>query len=249
MGKIYRCLCVTVLILFSCIAAHAQRRQVSGIVKSETGSPMPGVTVLLKGTTMGVSTDTEGKFSIQAMPEDVLKISFIGYLSEQIPVGNKTSFDITIQPDIATLSEVVVIGYGESKRKDVTGSISSVTGAEIRKTNPVTFDQALQGKVAGMVVQQTSGQPGGGPMRVLGAPRWQCAHRSRRDRWPRAALPQTAQPLIRRRSGFRTAWAPLQSVYAARCSTPNPRGLSHDRSPADHVSAPQGREGIRSRLS
>ncbi|MGG7666685.1 SusC/RagA family TonB-linked outer membrane protein [Dyadobacter sp. BHUBP1] len=148
--------------MFSCIAAHAQRRQVSGIVKSETGTPMPGVTVLLKGTTMGVSTDTEGKFSIQAMPEDVLKISFIGYLSEQIPVGNKTSFDITIQPDIATLSEVVVIGYGESKRKDVTGSISSVTGAEIRKTNPVTFDQALQGKVAGMVVQQTSGQPGGG---------------------------------------------------------------------------------------
>ena len=123
---------------------------------------MPGVTVLLKGTTMGVSTDTDGKFAIQAMPEDVLKISFIGYLSEQIPVGNKTYFDITIQPDIATLSEVVVIGYGESKRKDVTGSISSVTGAEIRKTNPVTFDQALQGKVAGMVVQQTSGQPGGG---------------------------------------------------------------------------------------
>ncbi len=162
MGKIYRCLCITVLILFSCVVAQAQRRQVSGIVKSETGSPMPGVTVLLKGTTMGVSTDTDGKFAIQAMPEDVLKISFIGYLSEQIPVGNKTYFDITIQPDIATLSEVVVIGYGESKRKDVTGSISSVTGAEIRKTNPVTFDQALQGKVAGMVVQQTSGQPGGG---------------------------------------------------------------------------------------
>lgn len=160
MGKIYRC--VTVLILLSCVAVQAQRRQVSGIVKSETGSPMPGVTVLLKGTTMGVSTDTDGKFAIQAMPEDVLKISFIGYLSEQIPVGKKTHFDITIQPDIATLSEVVVIGYGESKRKDVTGSISSVTGAEIRKTNPVTFDQALQGKVAGMVVQQTSGQPGGG---------------------------------------------------------------------------------------
>lgn len=162
MKKIYRCFCIAALILFSCMVTHAQRRQVSGIVKSETGSPMPGVTVLLKGTTMGVSTDTDGKFAIQAMPEDVLKISFIGYLSEQFPVGNKTFFDITIQPDIATLSEVVVIGYGESKRKDVTGSISSVSGAELRKTNPVTIDQALQGKVAGMVVQQVSGQPGGG---------------------------------------------------------------------------------------
>lgn len=162
MKKIYRCFCIAALILFSCMVTHAQRRQVSGVVKSETGSPMPGVTILLKGTTMGVSTDPEGKFVIQAMPEDVLKISFIGYLSEQIPVGNKTYFDITIQPDIATLSEVVVIGYGESKRKDVTGSISSVSGAELRKTNPVTIDQALQGKVAGMVVQQVSGQPGGG---------------------------------------------------------------------------------------
>jgi TonB-linked SusC/RagA family outer membrane protein len=162
MKKIYRFFCVAALILFSCIVTHAQRRQVSGTVKNETGGVMPGVTILLKGTTMGVTTDTDGKFAIQAMPEDVLKISFIGYLSEQIPVGNKTQFNITIQPDIATLSEVVVIGYGESKRKDVTGSISSVSGAELRKTNPVTIDQALQGKVAGMVVQQASGQPGGG---------------------------------------------------------------------------------------
>lgn len=162
MKKIYRSFCVAALILFSCIVTHAQRRQVSGTVKNETGGAMPGVTILLKGTTMGVTTDTDGKFAIQAMPEDVLKISFIGYLSEQIPVGNKTQFNITIQPDIATLSEVVVIGYGESKRKDVTGSISSVSGAELRKTNPVTIDQALQGKVAGMVVQQVSGQPGGG---------------------------------------------------------------------------------------
>jgi TonB-linked SusC/RagA family outer membrane protein len=162
MKKIYRTFCVAALILFSCIVTHAQRRQVSGTVKNETGGVMPGVTILLKGTTMGVTTDTDGKFAIQALPEDVLKISFIGYLSEQIPVGNKTQFNITIQPDIATLSEVVVIGYGEAKRKDVTGSISSVSGVELRKTNPVTIDQALQGKVAGMVVQQVSGQPGGG---------------------------------------------------------------------------------------
>lgn len=162
MKKIYRCFCMTTLILFSHIMAHAQQRAVSGIVKSESGSPMPGVNVIIKGTTTGISTDQNGKFVLQAMPEDILKISFIGYLPEQIAVGNKTYFDITIQPDIATLSEVVVIGYGESKRKDVTGSISSVSGAELRKTNPVTIDQALQGKVAGMVVQQASGQPGGG---------------------------------------------------------------------------------------
>jgi PBP1b-binding outer membrane lipoprotein LpoB len=84
MKKIYRTFCVAALILFSCIVTHAQRRQVSGTVKNETGGVMPGVTILLKGTTMGVTTDTDGKFAIQAMPEDVLKISFIGYLSEQI---------------------------------------------------------------------------------------------------------------------------------------------------------------------
>lgn len=162
MEKIYRGFCIWALVLFSCGIACAQRQQVSGVVKNETGSPIPGVNILLQGTTLGATTDLDGKFVIQAKPDDVLKISYVGYLSEQVPVGNKIRFEITLQPDIATLSEVVVIGYGESKRKDITGSISSVTGAELRKTNPVTLDQALQGKVAGMVVQQVSGQPGGG---------------------------------------------------------------------------------------
>jgi TonB-dependent starch-binding outer membrane protein SusC len=160
--KLYRWLSAAVCILLLCQQVSAQQRTITGTVKNESGVLMPGVNVLLKGTTTGVPTDSNGKFVLQATPEDVITVSFIGYQPEQIPVRNQTNFNITIMPDIATLSEVVVIGYGESKRKDVTGSISSVTGEELRKTNPVTFDQALQGKVPGIVVQQVSGQPGGG---------------------------------------------------------------------------------------
>src|SRR5690606_30178717 len=80
---------------------------------------------------------------------------------EEDGVGGRNFIEMTLMPDITALDEIVVIGYGTSKRADITGSISSVTGDDLRATNPVTFDQALQGKIPGLVVQQISGQPGG----------------------------------------------------------------------------------------
>lgn len=151
-----------VFLLLVCQTVFAQQHQVSGTVKEATGGTMPGVNVIVKGTTRGVTTDANGNFALDAAPEDVLTFSFIGYKSQEIRVGEQTRIAVVLAEDVETLDEVVVIGYGETKRKDVTGAISSISGDEIRKRNPTTFDQALQGRVPGVVVQQISGQPGGG---------------------------------------------------------------------------------------
>jgi TonB-dependent starch-binding outer membrane protein SusC len=161
-NRLYRCLGVSVLLLLVCLEVSAQQSAVSGTVKDASGSNMPGVSISIKGTAVGTVADKDGNYVINASPQDVLMFSFIGYKPQEIPVAQQLKIDVTLSEDIQTLEEVVVIGYGEIKRKDVTGSISSINAEEIRKTNPVTFDQALQGKVPGLVVQQVSGQPGGG---------------------------------------------------------------------------------------
>jgi TonB-dependent starch-binding outer membrane protein SusC len=162
MNKLYRCLGISVLLLLVCLRVSAQQRSVTGVIKDASGATMPGVSILIKGTSVGTVADKDGKYSINASDDDVLTFSFIGYKAQEISVGQHTTIDVTLTEDTKTLDEIVVIGYGEVKRKDVTGSISSINSEEIRKTNPVTFDQALQGKVPGLVVQQVSGQPGGG---------------------------------------------------------------------------------------
>lgn len=162
MKKFYRCLGVSVWILLASIKVSAQQRPVTGTVKDISGSFLPGVSVLIKGTTTGTATDANGAFTVTASPEDILVFSFIGYQHREVLVGQQTKIEVSLDEDIHTLDEVVVVGYGEVKRKDVTGSISSVKGDDIIKTNPVTLEQAMQGKVPGMVVQQVSGQPGGG---------------------------------------------------------------------------------------
>ena len=133
---------------------------VSGQVLDETGKPMPGVNVLVKGTTNGTSTDTDGNYSINVENGDaVLIFSFIGYFTQEIPVGNRTVINVSLAPDIATLSEVVVVGYGTQERASVTGAISSVTAEEISQQPVVNVGQALQGRVAGVTVTN-NGAPG-----------------------------------------------------------------------------------------
>lgn len=123
---------------------------------------MPGVNVMVKGTSNGTTTDTNGEFAIEVRTGEVLTFTFIGYKSQEITIGAQTRIDVVLNEDVETLDEVVVIGYGEVKRTDVTGSISSVKGEDLRRTNATTLEQALQGRVPGMVMQQVSGQPGGG---------------------------------------------------------------------------------------
>lgn len=159
--KFYRWLSMAVFCLLLCKDLMAQQK-ITGIVKDGAGLVMPGVSVLVKGTNRGTVTDANGAFSLDADANEVLVLSFIGYKQQEIAVGQNTVIEAVMIEDVLLLNEVVVsIGYGESKLKDVTGAISTVSEQELRRTNAITFEQAIQGKVPGVVVQQISGQPGG----------------------------------------------------------------------------------------
>ncbi|HEX6892087.1 MAG TPA: carboxypeptidase-like regulatory domain-containing protein, partial [Chryseolinea sp.] len=140
--------------------ANAQSRTVTGTVTDGTdGAALPGVSVLIKGTNRGTATDASGRFSIQAEPTDVLSLSFIGFEGQEITVGNQTDFTISMVASISELAEVVVIGYGEREKKDVTGAISSLDSKEITKSTAMTPELAMQGKMAGVFVSTPSGNP------------------------------------------------------------------------------------------
>lgn len=147
---------------FGLASAQNHDGKVTGTVLAESnGEPLIGVSILVKGSPQGTITDLNGIFTIKAKIGETLSVSYIGFTSQEVKVS-EGKLIIRLKERQEMLNEVVVIGYGTLLRKDVTGAISSITGDELKKTQPVTFDQALQGKVAGVVVQQTSGQPGGG---------------------------------------------------------------------------------------
>jgi len=144
--------------------AFAQTTKISGkIINERTSAPTPSATITIKNTRRFTVADEAGRFTIDASAGDVLVITMVGYLRKEVVVGkNNVILQIKLAETSAKLDDVVVIGYGRAKRKDLTGGISSISGEELRKSQPTTFDQALQGKVAGVMVQQISGQPGGG---------------------------------------------------------------------------------------
>ena len=131
------------------------------VTSAADNSAIPGANVVIKGTASGTTTDINGEFSIQVKPTDVLVVSFIGFHNEEIEVGNRTQLEVALVEEITALSEVVVIGYGTQKKSDLTGAVGSVTGETLRGTVTASFDQALQGRLAGVQVTQNSGQPGG----------------------------------------------------------------------------------------
>jgi TonB-linked SusC/RagA family outer membrane protein len=162
MKKLYRFSGISVLLLLSCMKLLAQHGTITGKITDASGSALPGVSVVIKSTTIGTVTDSDGVFTISASPDNVLVFSFIGFKGQEIMVGQQSTINVILNEDVQNLSEVVVIGYAEVKRGDVTGAISSVKGDDLKRTNVTTLEQALQGRVPGMVVQQISGQPGGG---------------------------------------------------------------------------------------
>jgi len=155
-------------LLFFSIGANAQTppgiKKITGkIVVGPDEKPLQGASVTVKGRAGGTQTDKDGLFSLNAGNGDILIISYVGYSTREVRVGSRQVINVRLEmEDKSRLNDVVVIGYGQTRRKDVTGSISSISGTELLKTQPATIDQALQGKVAGVVVQQVSGQPGGG---------------------------------------------------------------------------------------
>jgi TonB-linked SusC/RagA family outer membrane protein len=147
----------------TCGYAHAQH-VVSGTVKDEnTGEQLPGVNVVLKGTSSGTISDAEGRYSLEVPSQDaVLIFSFVGYAKQEVPVGERNSIDVLLMSDISTLDEVVVVGYGTQKKSVVSGSISSVKAADLEGMPINRIEQALQGRTSGLTIAANSGQPGGG---------------------------------------------------------------------------------------
>ena len=137
------------------------QNDVTGVVKDGTGEPLIGVSVMIKGSTTGTVTDFDGNFTMKSVPSSAqLQFSYIGFQTQVVNVGNTTNFNITLLEDNTTLEDVVVIGYGTMKRKDLTGSVSSVTGDKLAAVPVSTVSEALQGKLSGVNVTAQDGRPG-----------------------------------------------------------------------------------------
>lgn len=147
-----------------------QAIQVSGKVADEKGVPLPGVSVMEKGTAKGTTTDANGNYQLAVTSEQsILVFNYIGYVKKEVNIGGRTVIDVSLSPDITSLQEIVVVGYGTQKKRDVTGAISSISGEEIREMPVVSASEALQGKVAGLDVVMNGGRPGQGvTVRVRG---------------------------------------------------------------------------------
>ncbi len=155
---------LVVLTLITCgTFAYGQRISVSGaITDASSGEPLPGVTVLIKGTTQGTSTDFNGKYSIQAESNDYLVISFVGYQTQEVAVGGRAVVDIVLTASTQSIDEVVVIGYGTVKKTDATGSVVSVSSKDFNKGAITSPQDLLVGKSAGVVITNAGGAPGAG---------------------------------------------------------------------------------------
>ena len=134
---------------------------ITGIILDQTGEAIIGANVIVKGTNIGAVTDADGNFSIRVPNENaILQVSYLGFKSQEIRVGNQRKINVTLNEDSQLLGEVVVVGYGTMKRKDLTGAITSVNSDAIAKSLPTSIDQVLQGRAAGVQVVQNSGMPG-----------------------------------------------------------------------------------------
>jgi len=140
----------------------AQQRQVTGIVKDQTGEPIIGASVLEKGSTNGVITDLDGNFklTVSNAMKAVLQISYVGYKTQEISVNGKTLLEVVLKEDTELLDEVVVVGYGAQKKESVVGAISQVSSKELLASPAANVSQAIAGKIPGVITTQTSGAPG-----------------------------------------------------------------------------------------
>ena len=162
--KLKSLLLLMVLLISATLVANAQSRTVTGTVLDATfGEPVPGATVIVKGTTRGVPTDLDGKFSIDLQSGDqILVISFVGYVTQEIEIGNQTTITVNLEEDIQSLEEAVVIGYGSQDKKEITSAVVGVKPEDFNKGNVSNPAQLLQGKVAGLSITRPGGNPNNG---------------------------------------------------------------------------------------
>ncbi len=142
-----------------------QGKTVTGKVTDQNGEPIPGASIVVKGTTTGTISDMDGNFTLSGVPEDaILAFSFVGMRTQEIPVGDRTRFDVVMEEETIGLDEVVAIGYGTVKKSDLTGSVTQVSSEKLLSRPSFNASDALQGRVAGVKIIQRSGAPGGAPM-------------------------------------------------------------------------------------
>lgn len=157
-------ICSTLLFCSVVFGANAQNT-VRGRVIDETGMPMLGVNVVLKGTNTGTNTDFDGNYSLNVSgASPTLVFSYLGYVTQEIAVGSQSVVNISLNPDVSTLSEVVVIGYGTQKKESVTGSVVSIKGEALNEVQSANFTQALQGRAPGVDISTTGTRPGANPV-------------------------------------------------------------------------------------
>jgi TonB-linked SusC/RagA family outer membrane protein len=157
-----RLLCSLLLFTASIVSAQAQTKPFTGKVTDETGSPVPGASVQVKGTSTGASTGVDGTFKLNVPANaTTLVVSYIGYVKQEVTITGQTEITVSLKLESTTLTDVVVVGYGTARKKDLTGSVVSIKSADFNKGIVTAPDQLIQGKVAGLMVVNNSGAPGG----------------------------------------------------------------------------------------
>ena len=161
MKKIFKSCLLGVLLLVQYNIAFGQEISISGAVTEASGEPLPGVNILIKGATTGAISNQNGIYAITVPGENaVLSFSYIGYLTQEVTVGNQTSINITLSEDALGLEELVVIGYGTRKKANLTGAVATVQAEQLEKITSVNSTNLLEGQMAGVITKEVSGQPG-----------------------------------------------------------------------------------------
>ncbi len=154
-------------------ASSAQQMNITGTVLDDANEPLPGVSVVIKGTTRGTVTSSNGQYSISAESDDVLVFSFIGMQTQEVPVNNRSEIDVQLSAEAIGVDEVVVIGYGSRQKKDITSSISVVDSEDLNRTSAISPDLAMQGRMSGVFVEGGSSEPFARPtVRIRGTNSW-----------------------------------------------------------------------------
>jgi iron complex outermembrane receptor protein len=141
----------------------AQEKTISGVVTdADSGEPLPGVTVVVEGTTIGTTTNFEGNYTLEAEEGNTLVYSYIGYNTQRVVVGSQSTYNIQLKMSVEDIGEVVVIGYGQVKKEDATGAVSSIEADEINRGAPISPEDLLNGKTSGVRITNSGGAPGAG---------------------------------------------------------------------------------------
>jgi TonB-linked SusC/RagA family outer membrane protein len=151
-------ICLLSLLFTVCI--HAQNITVVGVVNDISGQPIPGASVLLKNTTKGTVTDFDGNFKLDAPSDGIIVVSYIGFVTAEIPINGQNNLTVVLNADLLGLDEIVVVGYGTQKKSVVTGAISNIKATELEDLPITRIEQSLQGRVSGLTIAANSGQPG-----------------------------------------------------------------------------------------